>query len=349
MLAACSSFSGSSEPTDPELDGSVGDEGRPGPVPGQAPDGSVVIAVTRGNQTWVRNRSNTIEFTVARGADVDGRVRVNIGGLPKGSSAPEVAVPPGATTGKIVFQPAADAPTGDLKLTLEAVLDGSTATATLPLDGFMRGAPGDTDSAFGTSGVIAIAVKEVSTVASDGRVYVIRTDKTTERYTNDGQIDTTFGSNGRGTYFSNTGVPQAVQVIGTNIYAVFMAQQQAYAAQFFKSSLDGIPDTTFGPNGNGTSVLESAGLFSAFARSNMGQLAGIGVAAGCNSYCGGGVAWVTTDGTSATMADPNANLPARLTAGAWDSQGLLVVGENRWVACSPASLTTTPCTSPEGT
>ena len=323
IVGACSSFSGSSEATDPGLDGSVGNEGGPGSVSGQAPDGSVAIAVTTGNQTWVRNRSNTIEFTVARGPDVNGRVRVNIGGLPKGSAAPEVAVPPGETAGKMVFKPAAEVPTGDLKLTLDAVLDGSAATASLPVDGTLQGAPGDVDSAFGTSGSIAIAAKEVSAVASDGRIYVIRGDKTTERYTPGGQLDTTFAANGRGTYGNTLAPPTAVQVTATNIFVLFNPSAGPYRAVFSKSSLDGVFDTTFGLDGNGY-----PGVYSAFVRSSTGELMGVGTGQGCNAYCGGSVAWLTATGTSADQGDPNRNLPARLTAGALDGKGLLVVGEN---------------------
>lgn len=329
LAAACSSFNGDTDGTAADAATDGGDDGG-GVITGTSPDGSLTLSVTGGKATWVRGRANTVEFTVTRGMGATGRVRVSLKGLSPGGTAPEVLVAAGDTTGKLMFQPSANAPTGDLMLELDAIIDGSSTGAALPLDGFLRGAPGDVDSTFAANGVISIQAKEVSALTSDGHLFVVRADKTTERYTVDGQLDTTFGTNGRGTYSSSSTAaqsPVAIRLSDSDAYTLFtIAGSEGSTSAFLKLSLGGATDTSFGMNLQGYSIL-SGGQPVSMARSSAGDLAGVGYAPVVGHPPTGRINWTTSSGMSAADVNATGNtITTALTSAAWDASGLLVVG-----------------------
>jgi hypothetical protein len=145
------------------------------------PAGLLVVTPESTNRTWTRGRPATLDFTLQRSGGLAEDVTVTIRGLPEGSTVIPAKLSSAQTSGSIRVTTSADSPQGDLAgAVLEATSVPSGITATSRLDIFLRGAPGELDTTFGTDGVLSLPSPAAMGVTADGKRYVVRDDRLTE-------------------------------------------------------------------------------------------------------------------------------------------------------------------------
>jgi len=99
FLAACTGFSADPAPAGQPGDPAGADGGSQGAVDGKGVVATIALKVEAGKKTWVRNRANSVKFTLVRGENARGRVAVAVRGLPTGSTVTAATLEDGVTTG----------------------------------------------------------------------------------------------------------------------------------------------------------------------------------------------------------------------------------------------------------
>lgn len=158
FAVACSTFGG---------DGDDSSAASPDDAPENATkdDGGVVIG--RGSalvdiaplerNVLTHGTTQSIKVTIARKGSFNGAVILTVRGLPEGIAAKPVRLESPATVGELELTIASSFPQGDVaNLALEANPSNDEELAIAPLPLFVRGAPGEIDTTFGTDGGIEI-------------------------------------------------------------------------------------------------------------------------------------------------------------------------------------------------
>lgn len=352
-LAACSTFSGDDEgPNDDSSNQPVPSDEQQQQQETDA-DGGVIqgsanvafdLNVDSSKITLTHGQSTKIPFKIVRKKGFSDAVLVRVGGMPASLASAPVTVPAASDAGELDIVVASDLPQGPLTgLTIEASATDGRGKSSLPLDTFVRGAPGELDTTFGTNGFIEIASAANLTLGSapDGRLYVGRS-WTVQRYSADGVQDMAFGTNGD---LKVCNVPSTTVKLGPNgIYwkSSFPGGGYQYV-RVGKYSFDGLGDGAFGNNGVFASMSIEHTAVTALAFAPSGKVAAMG-----SLSSGFRVHWITATGTKDTLAGkaPDAystgSVPTALVDGAYvDEDTLVAIGTNRAIRLKQGSFDTT--------
>ncbi len=153
--------------------------------------------------------SFTVPVTITRLEGFQGSVNVALSQLPQGVSAPAVTITANATTATLTLTAQATAPHSRPAAATVTATAGSS-TVTQPLTVTVRGTAGSVDTSFGAAGKIILDVSgedygNAVAVQADGKVLVAGSSVTVAtgtvvslaRFTIDGDLDTSFGTNGK--------------------------------------------------------------------------------------------------------------------------------------------------------
>jgi uncharacterized delta-60 repeat protein len=265
-VVACSGFAADNSASTPPGDTDSGDVSSPEAGPpsvGSNPNRGITLTVGDGKTLFVvQSRTASIPVKLAREGGSIGPVTVTVPKLPVGATVDPLTVPAGATDGTLTLHASASTPQGPVSLSViatEQVSGGATSIAML--DAFVRGLPGTLDTTFGDGGVVKQVFSSATSGASDVKVMkngaiVISGHRTNTleitRLTPAGALDTTFGS---GTGRTSVAGAQGALYIDIHEGAtpadgfISCVSFGTTTATVCRSTLDGVPDTTFNNSG----------------------------------------------------------------------------------------------------
>ncbi|NVB79133.1 MAG: hypothetical protein HOV81_12100 [Kofleriaceae bacterium] len=241
--------------------------------------GSFEVNLQRSQHPLVTGTTTSLMVNVTRHGAFAGAVTLEAAGLPAGVVAPPVTVAAGETTGTLELMTATTAahslPT---TVTIKGTADTLTSIATATMT--VRGLPGSIDQTFAGGKKLvpmgsASDTAYATAVQPDGKIIVAgfasavhSGDFAVTRLDRDGNVDTTFGVNGK--VFTDFGSLDSAYAVAVQpdgkIVVAGMATMPGSSFDFAvaRYNSDGSPDTTFSGDGKAT-VAVGGGLDVAYA------------------------------------------------------------------------------------
>lgn len=241
---------------------------RPEPTPdggtltdgGAASQQKITITVKDPVVSMLAGRSTKIEVLVDR-EGFTGPVAVSLVKAPVGAGAKEVAIAAGERSAELVIQSAGDTKTGVTVSEIVARAVDGTASARVPLDLVIRGAPGVPDGSFGENGIVSQSALgfEIADVVARGRhVFVGGATEPPSggrdrlwmcaRLNDDGKLDASFGNQGRasGPKMAPMTGAAVIHIAASERGDVYLAGHTGTAASLMRIDKDGFVDEKFG-------------------------------------------------------------------------------------------------------
>lgn len=353
ILTACSSFSGDDDQS-PSNDSSAppvpSGEQQEADADGGVVDGTANVAfeltVDSSKITLTHGQSTKVPFKIVRKQGFSDAVLVRVGGMPASLASAPVTVPAASDAGELDVVVASDLAQGPLTgLTIEASATDGRGNSSLPLDAFVRGAPGELDTTFGTNGFIDFGSDNDVNVgtAPDGRIFVSR-GPFVRRYSSDGQLDATFGdagtlrvANAPGTavFYGPTGIFQknTFPINGTPHIAIG------------RLTFEGLADGAFGGSGFFSAFPTASTQVRSLAIAPSGKVAAVGNLSDKSALR---IYWLTSAGLvdrfggNAPDGYSAANAPSELVDGIYvDDDTFVGVGQSRAIRTKQGVFDTT--------
>ena len=263
LLVGCSSFDSTS-------DGANEDGGVNGPGQLSGTPTNPHLTVTKVDDAVVL-QGGSVSITVAFTREqVDGSVTLTTTGLPDGVTAPDVVVPPGASTGTLQLTATGSATQVKSVFSVtatSAIVGRDPAVGSASASLAVRGGKGALDTSFGQAGKLSALLgsgidataMELTLYADDRIGAVIQRESTATGYairaTRDGAMDAAFGASGR------QQLPHAPSALRADSAGnLFTAGASGNLRTLVKLKPDGTSDTQFG-DGSVTSLGSNLGLF----------------------------------------------------------------------------------------
>ncbi len=240
-----------------------------------APAADFDLSLSTDKLSVITGASATVTVTLNRHAGFTRAVTVSLTGLPAGASAAGVSIPEGQSSATLTVSASAGAPHSQ-PTPVTVTARATDATVTRPLTVTVRGPAGSLDTTFGAAGVsvqpvgIADDYANAMLVQPDGKVLVAGTspaargnDFAVLRFDRDGQLDTSFGQNGRALVDfaggSDAATSLALQPDGKIIVAGEAGVDGRAAFGAARLTAGGATDGSFGTNGKATVTFGTAG------------------------------------------------------------------------------------------
>lgn len=242
--------------------------------------GSFELGLPMPQQQLLTDTTTSLTVNVTRHGTFAGAITLEAAGLPAGVVAPPVTLAPGETTGTLSLMTAA---TASHSLPTAVTVKGTAATLTASAVAMMtvRGRPGSIDQSFaGGKRLVPMGAASDSAYATavqpDGKIVVAGYaagehggDFAITRLEPDGDLDVTFGDNGKVLTDFGGGFDIAYAVALQNDGKIVVAGMATMSGSGFdfavaRYNADGSPDTTFSDDGKTTTAV-GTGLDAAYA------------------------------------------------------------------------------------